>query len=72
MFFGGWLYPEVNSFGAAGAEVTLGKDALDCAAMGTDVKQATTAPTNKQVKAFWPGISSPLQYTQAAAVGCAS
>jgi hypothetical protein len=57
--FGGWLYPDAPSFATA-AELTFARDDLDCAAMGTDVKQATTIPTKKHVKAFCAGISSLL------------
>jgi hypothetical protein len=56
MSFGGWLYPDVPSFGAAGAEITLKESEFDCARMGTDVAQATSAPTKAQIKAFRIGI----------------
>jgi hypothetical protein len=59
MFFGGWLYPDAPSIGAADAEVTFNKDEFDCAAMGTGVAQATSAATNRKFKAFRTGISSP-------------
>jgi hypothetical protein len=62
MFFGGWLYPEVASTGLAGAGVTLDENEVACPAMGTDVAQATSAPTKRQFKAFRPGISS-LRFT---------
>jgi hypothetical protein len=38
MFFGGRLYPEA--------------DESDCAAMGSDIAQTTTAATKKRFKAF--------------------
>jgi hypothetical protein len=48
MFFGGWLYPDVPSTGIADTEVAFDRDddedEFDCAAMGTDVAQATSAP----------------------------
>jgi hypothetical protein len=58
MFFGGWLYPDAFSGAVAAAELTFDADGSDCAAMGTDVPQATRAPAKKQCKAFRTGISS--------------
>jgi hypothetical protein len=59
MFFGGWLYPDAAWVGVVAAEVTSNeKDALDCAAMGPDVAQASSVPTKKKCKAFRIGISS--------------
>jgi hypothetical protein len=39
MFFGGRLYPEAVSFGAAGLE-----DAVDCATAGANIAQTNSAP----------------------------
>jgi hypothetical protein len=70
MFFGGWLYPEGASAGIAdtGAEfnaIGFSADKFDCAATGTAVAQATSAPITRQFKAFRTGISflsfNPLQ-----------
>jgi hypothetical protein len=69
MFFGGWLYPDAPSVADAGVAaafnelglngLTFNKDEFDCAAMGTEVEQATSAPTKRKCKAFRTGISSP-------------
>jgi hypothetical protein len=56
MFFGGWLYPDAPSYGAAG-EATFEKDEFVCAAKGTGVRQTTINPTKREVKAFQAGIS---------------
>jgi hypothetical protein len=38
---------------------------FDCAAMGEDVAQATSAPTKRKFKVFWAGICfPPLQSPQ--------
>jgi hypothetical protein len=57
MLFGGWLYPDAPSTGAAGAKAALNKDKVVCAAMGPDVAQATSAPAKKQFKMFRTGIN---------------
>jgi hypothetical protein len=57
MLFGGWSYPDAAAIGVAGAEATFNKDEFDCAAMGTNVAQATSAPTKRQFKAFRTDIS---------------
>jgi hypothetical protein len=58
MYFGGWSYPEASLIGVAAAEVPLNGDEFDCAAMGTDITQAASAPAKRNFKAFWTGISS--------------
>ena len=57
MFFGGWSYPEAPSTGGAGAVSNFDGDAIDCAAVGADIAQATSAPAKRQFKAFWTRIS---------------
>jgi hypothetical protein len=57
MLFGGWLYPD-SSASAAGAEVAPEEDELDCARTVTDVAQAKSGPTRRQIKVFRAGISS--------------
>jgi len=47
MFCGGRLYPDAASTGLAGAEVTFDENEVDCAVTGTDVAQATSAPTKR-------------------------
>jgi hypothetical protein len=57
MLFGGWLYPDAASNGLAAADAGFEEDkAADCAAMGTGVAQATSAPAKRQFKAFRTGI----------------
>jgi hypothetical protein len=48
IFFGGRLYPEALSAGAAGFE----SDEGDCAVIGTQVEQTMSAPTKKQFQTF--------------------
>jgi hypothetical protein len=57
MFFGGWLYPDVPWIGAVDFAAAFGKDEVDCAAMGTDAAQASSAQAKRQFKAFWIGIN---------------
>lgn len=57
IFLGGWLYPDALSTGFAGAEVPFDGDEFDCAAMGADAVQATSAPAKRQFKALRTGIS---------------
>jgi hypothetical protein len=65
MFFGGRLYPDAASLGAAGVAVAFDEDELDCAAMGKDATQAKSAPAKRRFKAFWSGIvSSPSIHLQ--------
>jgi hypothetical protein len=57
MFFGGWLYPDAESIGVAG-EAALEKDAFDCAAVGRQVKQETSAPAKRKFMALRTDIDS--------------
>ena len=52
MFLGGWLYPDAPATGLADAEGGLDKDEFDCAAMGLDVAEATSAPTMRTFNTF--------------------
>jgi hypothetical protein len=58
MFFGGRSYPDMASLGAPGVAVAFDADEFDCAAMGKDAMQATSAATKRRFKAFWTGIVS--------------
>ena len=60
IFLGGWLYPDAVSAGFAEAEVTFDDFAVDCAAMGRDPVQATSAATRRRFKAFRSGMIKPL------------
>jgi len=65
MFLGGLSYPDAPAIGVAGTELLFNRVEFVCAAIGTDVAQATSAPTKKQFKAFWSGTSSPRFISQA-------
>jgi hypothetical protein len=53
------LYPDAPTIGvAAGVEFTFDRDEFGCAATGTAVAQATSAPTKRQFRVFRIGICS--------------
>ena len=58
MYFGGWLYPDALSAGVDLGEVALGTAAeADCAAIGADGAQVTSAPIKKTFQALWNRMS---------------
>lgn len=56
IFFGGWLYPEEASFGAAGA-VELEEFPVDCARSAAEAAQVTNAPHMRRVNTFRAGMA---------------
>jgi hypothetical protein len=47
MFFGGWLYPDVRWTGVADFAAAFDEDEVDCAAVGTDVAEASSAQAKR-------------------------
>src|ERR1700691_1240167 len=58
IFFGGWLYPDEVPTGLAVAEAAFDENAVDCAAIGTDIALAKSAPDKRRFNAFRTGIRS--------------